>query len=685
MRDPYADIADFEAVPDDRLPVAPGTGGVDSSYGGGGQGTGKPLRVNISPDGDDPYADIADPFDDSAYGPDAVKPADVPASEPATWGGSLQNAVAAVGQGLAGIPDAATNALGAVMGEGARYGAKAIGAGADALGFDGESIRQAGEAAATKFYNPITIGGLIEKAAPTPPDATGKGVRLAGQLGAGFMTIPGVTPLANSIPKAMGLQAPKPLLNRVTAAQEVSEAAEGLSEFTGQPMRVLPADMGGQTIKTLTEYARKTPFGQRVNEAASLAANDAGAARDFAATSTGAVKGLEAAGETAVAGADKYIKGSSRQAGKLYDEAEKLAGDARVSPKKALDELDRNISELAETPGGADGIAELTKLRDSLAKGDFTISGIRRMRSILGQKYLDDGLRMGDLQRRVNRVIDAAGDDVTDSLVGSGKSDAASAYKAADAAWKARVETIDRYISPIIGKDGFKSGEDVIKALEKAADGNGRRFQKFIEALPPEEAGAVRASIIKRIGQTKPSGQDAAGDVFSFETFLTRWNTMTPRAKVVLFDKPTREAMGNLAKIASGARMTRQFANSSNSGTNIQAGLAIGSVGSAAASAATGNLAPAFILAAPAAAQAITARMVTSPRFLNWLGRFSKIPANAKPGVIKSHLAQLTAIATRDPAAADITAFQKMLQGANDNAARTGSAAASPDERPNQE
>lgn len=682
-----------EPVPDSRLPVDPYSGGADDpgpaandAYGGGGSGTGRPLRVVVHGDAAPTPQGAANPFDQF----DDAPPADTteaPQEPPApTMGGSIANAAAAVGQGLSGIPDAATNAAGAVMGEAARYGGRAIGSVADAMGLNGDSIRAGGEEAAANFYKPITIGGLIEKAAPTPEDGVGKGVRLAGQLGGGFLTVPGITPMAKAIPEMMGLNVPARVLPKaLTEGQEVAAAAGRVSKETGTPMRPIAADVGGQRTKALTEFARKTPFGERINKAADVFAGDVSGARDVLAARSGTVRGAEGAGEVATAGADKFIKSSSQQGRRLYDTAEKLAGEARVSPAKALEELDRSIAELADTPGGADGIGELTKLREALAKGDVSVAGIRRMRSVLGQKYLDDGLRMSDLQRRVNRVIDAAGEDVTSSLNAAGKGDAATAYRAADDLWKARLNTIDKNLTPIIGKDGTKSGEEVLKALERAADGNGRRFQKFIEALPPEEAGSVKASLIARLGGARASAQNAAGDAFSLETFLTRWNTMTPRAKVVLFDKPTRAAMNDLARIAEGARATRTFANTSNSGTNIQAGAAVSSIGSTAALVATGNLLAAFLTSVPVAGQYITTRMMTSPRFVRWLVKTGGLPAKASPGVIRSHVAQLTAIATRDPASADITAFQRMLQGANDNLGRSGSAAASPDQRPDQQ
>src|SRR5690606_13235399 len=118
------------------------------------------------------------------------------------------------------------------------------------------------------------------------------------------------------------------------------------------------------------------------------------------------------------------------------------------------------------------------------------------------------------------------------SLVNAGRGDAAQAYRMADRFWRERVDEIDRTLAPIIGKDGAKSAEQAFQAVERMTrtqGGNAQRLARLMSSLPDEEAAMVRATIIGRLGNARSGAQNAAGDAFSPQTFLTNWNDMSPR------------------------------------------------------------------------------------------------------------------------------------------------------------
>jgi hypothetical protein len=350
-----------------------------------------------------------------------------------------------------------------------------------------------------------------------------------------------------------------------TRAQRLMQAGQNLD------VPLMPADVGGPTTRMVTAGIRSTPGGVRpITKGAERVQNAAAAARDRIAAGEGEALTPEMAGQDATRGALAYRSSSRKGIGAEYDRARDLAGGARVDPANAIKTLDAHIAELSDTPGGADGLASLQGLRDDLAKrGTVSVDGIRRMRTTLRDKFFKEGLRGSDIERRVNEVVDAASEDLIQSLQDQGKGQAARVYAAADRAWKERASTIDDVLMPIIGKKGEKSGEQVFSALQAATKGNNARFVRFIRSLPEEEAGNARASIVSALGRAKAGGQNAAGDAFSLPKFLTDWNDLGDTAKKALFPGSSRSQIDDLALIAQEAKASSKYANTSNTAPSM--------------------------------------------------------------------------------------------------------------------
>lgn len=333
----------------------------------------------------------------------------------------------------------------------------------------------------------------------------------------------------------------------------------------------------------------------------------------------------------------------------MYDRAEHLAGDTRITPNTAIATLDRNIAELSETPGGAEGLAVLQQLRDELA-GDFSIAGVRRMRTALRDRFLTAGLRGSDLERRVGQVIDAAQQDIVTGLQQAGRGGAARAFRQADDFWRQRLQTIDQTLEPVIGRNGERSGEEIVSALRRASKGNTRRLGAFLSALPQEEAATVRASIISQIG--RPSAGTDTGATFSFNQFLTHYNEMQPGARRALFGDAA-PALDDLATIARGSREASRYANASGTGGALNAADLIRGA-SAIGGWSTSGLS--------SIGEHLTGRLLASPGFARWLTR----AARSNPRAAGRSLSSLVA---RNPAIAqDVLPIQRVLmQAANDN------------------
>lgn len=452
------------------------------------------------------------------------------------------------------------------------------------------------------------------------------------------------------------------------------EAADVFNASKDLGVDILPADAGGPVTRTLSSAFRATPGGaQPITAAARKSIGQASDALDTIAAREGsALPDREAAGNVIRQGALDYRDSSRSAIGRGYDRAAELAGGARVEPKAAVAAIDRHIADLKEIPGGGDGLSVLEGLKSEIEKmGSVTVNGIRGMRTQLRQKFMKDGLRGSDVERRVNDVIDAASQDLQTSLNTQGKGEAARAYAKADSEWGQRIKNLDEVIMPIIGKKGEKSGEQIVAGLNSAARGNNARLGRLFEVLPEDVAGDARATLIQQMGRAGDGAQNAKGDAFSFDTFLTNWNKIGDSAKNTIFRGDNRKAIDQLALLAERSKAAGKYQNYSNTGLAVVTsamfggGAAGGPAGLAiAGKALLGQYAIGHLLASPTVAKAL----------LN-------IAKAKTPEAINARINMLSSLGVKDPTVRDgVQALQsKLLSAMNDNA--PASAAASQDKQ----
>lgn len=430
----------------------------------------------------------------------------------------------------------------------------------------------------------------------------------------------------------------------LTPQRQAAQAAERLG------MDLLPADAGGPMTRRATSVASQTiAGGQPIIKAAEKINDQAQGVRDRIASAVGEAFSPEAAGQRVIEGAKVYRNSSRDEARVFYSGAEKATKDFKATPTKALDVLDRNIAELGETPGGAAGLSTLKGIREDLANGKTGVAGIRNMRTALRDQFAATGLRGSDLERRTGQVVDAAAEDVANSLRDAGKGEAARLFESGDRAWKARAKTIDTVLEPIIGKDGTKSGEKVVQTLMADLQSNNARAVKLLNTLPEAEQNNLRASIIGGLGRSTKGAQNAEGDAFSLSRFLTNWNEIGETAKRAYFGPEARAALNDLAKIAEVTKEAQGYLNRSNTGGVLGNLLTL--------SAGVGGI-PSFV--ATVGAQYGVGRLLASPKFARWLARAPKTSLSGP-----AYVDRLSRIAAAEPAiATDILGLQQRLQQA---------------------
>jgi len=454
----------------------------------------------------------------------------------------------------------------------------------------------------------------------------------------------------------------------LVSGQEVLQAADDLR------IPVVPAVTGGTTARKLTGGARQGFISDRpIAGAVDRMETAGGAARNRIASTEGRVLDGEEAGDTVRQAANVYSRRTSNIGGKLYNRADRMAGGEQLPLPSAIQAADDELAQLAKGPGGAESALyrDIGKLREQMASGSFEVDGIRAFRSRLRNELTERGLRGTPQDVAFSRILQAAEDDMISGLQASGKGSAAGALKTAAAFWRKRVETIDEVLEPIIGKNSARSGEQIVSAVERLANpktGNASRLRQLVHAMPKEEARSVSATIISRMGRPTAGAAERTDEGgFSFGTFLTNWNNMSPRAKSALFSPETMEALNKLATVSRGVKQAGASMNTSNTAGAIQVQAAITGI-------------PWLI--DPLSAVAITGgqwtvgRLLASPRVARWIASAPKNPAARG-----NHIARLGGIARAEPAIANELGLLQRALAANDNAAITTVAAEEPDAR----
>lgn len=449
----------------------------------------------------------------------------------------------------------------------------------------------------------------------------------------------------------------------LSAEQQAKLDLYNLSKKHG--VDLLPADIGGQTLKATTGGMGQTLLGgPQIRSAATRANQQMNAATGNVALRQGQVVPTVEAGEALKAGAQKYAKVTSARGGRLYDKAEIAAGDTRINPEGAVIELDKEIMNLME--GGqapnSPAIQKLQEYRDRLMRfaggqtrfgetGGMSFRGIRQVISDLGAEAYSPEMRANNTSRILNNVARKAQEDLARSIRQTGNPKAIKDLDTANAYWSNRASTIDDVLEPILGEG--KSGEDVVSAIEsmsRGTKGGSRRLAGVFAAMPPKAADNARATLISRLGAAAPGAQNAAGDVFSSSTFLTNWNKMTPEGKQALFgnNPVVSRQLDELARLAGARKSTEALGNVSNTGRAVNVGQAIKGAGEVGALALAGNFLGVPAALTIAALDAGAGKLLSSPAFARIVAGAPKTPAAAASAAARARVAkQLLALGAR--------------------------------------
>ena len=293
-------------------------------------------------------------------------------------------------------------------------------------------------------------------------------------------------------------------------------------------------------------------------------------------------------------------------------------------------------------------VIEIEDTANSIVPGTVKFKALRQIRTDIG-KDLDEPMTAGNTgsQNAAMRLVYGALTEDMSSAAKLAGNKAAMALADADLYTKAWMDSAGVLLNKI-GK--FDTDEQAYNyAVSRLGDG-GTNLQRLREQFEPEEWDTIAASVLDRMGLAKASAQDASGEVFSANTFLTNWSKMSDEAKNALFGgaryTEIRAGLDTLVEVVSSLRGVEKLANTSNTGRVMITYLTLTGAASGLAELGAGQGAgaiSAFLVGGIGSRYA--AKLLTSPKFVNWL----TTPVS-NPKSIYAHFGRLGAIAAKDPA-----------------------------------
>lgn len=348
-------------------------------------------------------------------------------------------------------------------------------------------------------------------------------------------------------------------------------------------------------------------------------------------------------GQSIIKGANDYTGKFKQQSNELYDDLwNKLPADGRVSVDTTKEALKEITEQFKDDPAfqqilGSKSLDAFKKAFESSPEG-VTVNTLKALRTKVGSQLQDSNLLNDAAQAELKKLYGALSDDLEVAAINAGD-EAYTAWNKANDFYRGGREIIDNTLNPLV-KGGV--AENVYRRVfgdkgQVIKKPNLEEIQTLMTSLPKETRNDISAEFIRRMGQATAGGQDATGEVFSANRFLTNYNRLTPAVKSELFNKETNKALDNLASVSAAMKDRAGVANTSGTAAPVIMSTLLMDAFSGSGGAATGVAGFGYG----------AGKLFTSPKFVNWLTK------TAEDGSSKSALGRniglLVGIAQESP------------------------------------
>lgn len=352
-----------------------------------------------------------------------------------------------------------------------------------------------------------------------------------------------------------------------------------------------------------------------------------------------------AAIEKGITGEGGFLDRFKQQSSALYDAVDQHLPNGTQGTAVGVPATVSMLYKLTKPIQGAENVSgllsdpKIAAIADALnqdVKGSVTASGqatlpyqaIKELRTQVGNKIADAGLAPDVSTRQLKQLYGALSEDMRNGLQNVSP-DAYAANNVAEKFVRNGHAQIDQ-VESVVGRAG--GPEKVFNAAMSGTRDGATTLNGVMTALQPEEQNIVTSAVVRRMGVAKPGVQNDAGDVFSTQSFLTNWNTLSPQAKSVLF-KNDSDIRNNLDKIAAvtnnlreGSKVFQQNSGTAPASEQIKLGIA--------AMSAIAHPPAAVPIIAALGTSNMAARLMTNPDFVKWLARNTTAPMGVLPAQI---------------------------------------------------
>jgi hypothetical protein len=227
---------------------------------------------------------------------------------------------------------------------------------------------------------------------------------------------------------------------------------------------------------------------------------------------------------------------------------------------------------------------------------------------------------------------------------------ALNSFRTADRYTRGSMERMDRFSTLMNAEKPEAVSRLLVNAATSGNNGNIRQFRAAMGVLRPEERSQFAALIVQDMGAPVASARGIVQEAgFSAQSFVTRYQKMTPEARGLLFTPEHRQSLDQLFAVANRIAGVEALANTSRSGTNA---MNIGGLVSAGSSLARGDVVTPIMIGTGGLA---TSLLMASPSYVNWMTRYVQMRAAIRSGrdqavapMIK-HVMQLDEMARANP------------------------------------
>jgi len=311
-----------------------------------------------------------------------------------------------------------------------------------------------------------------------------------------------------------------------------------------------------------------------VRDAERAAGELADAAKDVAGK-VGTVSDRATAGMGLRRGADDFVAKTNAKTSDLYGKVDELIpGDMPFEMSNTSSLIQDMLGAFKDTPniGKTTGLGSIKRWASDIQKngGMLTWEQVSTLRTEVGYALKGQGELSKSLSKgRLKQIYGALSDDMGEAarMAGAEKEwNRATNYARGVA--KRKESALDIFF-------GKKSDEGIYDAVEGMGGSAGRaniqKLSKIKASMPGEEWRDFVATTFDRLGQPTPGAVD---QVFSSNTFMTRWNKMSPAAKRILLtgdgiSPQLGREIDDLVELVGDAKKAGVEINSSRSGANI--------------------------------------------------------------------------------------------------------------------